>query len=68
MGVEPRGRVIQRSDPNNSQEEDSRERSKAIHKRLSAHWSRAEKWLRGIAARQPQLFAHWQLGVKCAKG
>ncbi len=31
------------------------------YKRLRGHKRRARKWLEAIAARQPNLFAHWQL-------
>lgn len=33
------------------------------YKRLSRHRRRAERWLGGIARREPQLFAHWQMGI-----
>lgn len=33
------------------------------YKRLARHRRRAEYWLGGIARREPQLFAHWQMGV-----
>jgi RNA-directed DNA polymerase len=37
------------------------------YKRLQRHRLRAERWLGGIAQRQPRLFAHWHLlGVKPA--
>ena len=32
------------------------------YKKLRYHWRRARQWLEGIASRQPNLFAHWQLG------
>lgn len=32
-------------------------------KRLSRHRRRAEYWLGRIAQREPQLFAHWQMGI-----
>jgi RNA-directed DNA polymerase len=37
------------------------------YKRLARHRLRAERWLGGIACREPRLFAHWHLlGVKPA--
>jgi len=33
------------------------------YKRLARHRRRAEYWLGRIARREPQLFAHWQMGV-----
>ena len=33
------------------------------YKRLARHRRRAEYWLGGIARREPQLFAHWQMGI-----
>ena len=33
------------------------------YKRLSCHRRRAEHWLGRIARREPQLFAHWQMGI-----
>jgi len=39
------------------------------YKRLQRHRLRAERWLGGIARREPRLFAHWHLlGVKPAAG
>lgn len=39
------------------------------YKRLARHRHRAERWLGGIAQREPRLFAHWHLlGVKPAVG
>lgn len=39
------------------------------YKRLRRHRLRAERWLGGIARREPRLFAHWHLlGVKPAAG
>lgn len=39
------------------------------YKRLRGHRRRAERWLGGIARREPRLFAHWfLLGVKPAAG
>jgi len=39
------------------------------YKRLRRHRLRAERWLGGIASREPRLFAHWHLlGVKPAAG
>jgi RNA-directed DNA polymerase len=39
------------------------------YKRLRGHRLRAERWLGGIARREPRLFAHWHLlGVKPAAG
>ena len=32
-------------------------------KRLSRHRRRAEYWLGRVARREPQLFAHWQMGI-----
>ncbi len=37
-------------------------------KKLKHHRRRAEHWLGKIAIRQPQLFPHWQLGVKPTAG
>jgi RNA-directed DNA polymerase len=38
-------------------------------KRLRAHQSRAERWLGGVARREPSMFAHWQLlGLKPTAG
>jgi RNA-directed DNA polymerase len=34
------------------------------YKRLKTRRVKSQRWLRGIAVRQPQLFAHWQLGRK----
>jgi len=33
------------------------------YKRLARHRRRAEYWLGGIARRESQLFAHWQMGI-----
>ncbi len=33
------------------------------YKRLNRHRRRAEYWLGRIAKREPQLFAHWQMGI-----
>lgn len=33
------------------------------YKRFKFHQRRATKWLRSIAKRQPELFAHWQIGI-----
>ena len=38
------------------------------YKRLSCHRRRAEHWLGRIARREPQLFAHWQMGILPAAG
>lgn len=39
------------------------------YKRLRRHRRRAERWLGGVACREPRMFAHWQLlGVKPAAG
>lgn len=39
------------------------------YKRLTGHRRRAERWLGGIARREPRLFAHWHLlGLKPAAG
>ena len=37
-------------------------------KKLKRHRRRAEYWLGNVARRQPQLFPHWQLGVKPTAG
>jgi len=37
-------------------------------KRLRRHRRRAEYWLGRVAKRQPQLFPHWQMGVKPTAG
>lgn len=34
------------------------------YKRLRAHDARARRWLQTVARREPNLFAHWQLGVR----
>jgi RNA-directed DNA polymerase len=38
------------------------------YKRLRRHKRRAEYWLGRIARKAPQLFAHWQMGVRPAAG
>ena len=38
------------------------------YKRFLNHRRRAEYWLGRIARREPQLFAHWQMGLKPAAG
>lgn len=38
------------------------------YKRLSRHRRRAEYWLGKIAKREPQLFVHWQMGIRPAAG
>lgn len=38
------------------------------YKRLSRHRRRAEYWLGRIARREPQLFAHWRMGILPAAG
>jgi RNA-directed DNA polymerase len=38
------------------------------YKKLSRHRRRAEHWLGRIARRDPQLFAHWQMGILPAVG
>jgi RNA-directed DNA polymerase len=38
------------------------------YKRLRGHRRRAEYWLGRIARRQPQLFPHWQMGIKPTAG
>jgi len=38
------------------------------YKKLSRHRRRAEHWLGRIARREPQLFAHWQMGILPAAG
>ena len=37
-------------------------------KKLKGHRRRAEHWLGNVAQRQPQLFPHWQLGIKPTAG
>lgn len=37
--------------------------AKRKYKKLSRHQRRAERWLGRIAKREPQLFAHWQMGI-----
>lgn len=34
------------------------------YKRLRGHRSRAIEWLAGVARREPNLFAHWRIGVR----
>ena len=34
------------------------------YKKLRGHKRRAEHWLGRIARREPQMFAHWALGVR----
>ena len=38
------------------------------YKRLRGHRRRAEYWLWRIARKQPQLFPHWQMGIKPMAG
>ncbi|MFA5363317.1 MAG: group II intron reverse transcriptase/maturase [Candidatus Omnitrophota bacterium] len=38
------------------------------YKRLKGHQRRARYWLEGIAKREPQLFAHWQMGMQPTAG
>jgi len=38
------------------------------YKRLSRHRRRAEHWLGRVARREPQLFAHWRMGILPAAG
>jgi len=38
------------------------------YKRLRRHKRRAEHWLGRIARKEPQLFAHWQMGVRPTAG
>lgn len=38
------------------------------HKRLRGHQRRAKHWLDGIAKREPQMFAHWQMGMQPTTG
>ena len=38
------------------------------YKRLRRHKRRAEYWLGRIARKEPQLFTHWQMGVRPAVG
>ena len=37
-------------------------------KKLKGHRRRAEHWLGNVAKRQPQLFPHWQFGIKPTAG
>jgi RNA-directed DNA polymerase len=34
------------------------------YKRLRRRWSWAWRWLTGVAGREPNLFAHWRMGVR----
>jgi len=34
------------------------------YKSFRFHQREATQWLRGIAKRQPELFAHWQMGIR----
>lgn len=34
------------------------------YKRFRFHQRRAVQWLRGVSKRQPELFAHWQVGIR----
>jgi RNA-directed DNA polymerase len=36
------------------------------YKRLRGHLRRAKRWLARVARREPNLFAHWKLGVRPA--
>ncbi|HUS89263.1 MAG TPA: group II intron reverse transcriptase/maturase [Desulfosporosinus sp.] len=38
------------------------------YKKLENHRTRAEKWLGNIAKREPNLFAHWKMGIKPTAG
>jgi RNA-directed DNA polymerase len=38
------------------------------YKRFKRHRRRAEYWLGRVARREPNLFAHWQMGIKPAAG
>lgn len=38
------------------------------YKRLNRHRRRAEHWLGRVARREPQLFAHWRMGILPAAG
>jgi len=38
------------------------------YKRLHRHKRRAEHWLGRIARKEPQLFTHWQMGIRPAAG
>ena len=38
------------------------------YKRLTRHHRRAEYWLGRVARREPQLFAHWKMGIVPAAG
>jgi len=38
------------------------------YKKLCRHRRRAEYWLGKIAPREPQLFVHWQMGIRPAAG
>jgi RNA-directed DNA polymerase len=34
------------------------------YKRLRRRWPKAWRWLAGVAGREPNLFAHWRMGVR----
>ena len=38
--------------------------AKRKYKRLRGYTRQAKRWLARVARREPQLFAHWQLGVR----
>ena len=38
------------------------------YKKLARHRRRAEHWLGRLARRQPELFAHWQMGILPSAG
>lgn len=38
--------------------------AKRRYKKLHGSFSQALRWLAGIARRQPELFAHWKIGIK----
>jgi len=38
------------------------------YKKLRGHLQRATHWLGRIARREPNLFAHWQMGMRPAAG
>ena len=38
------------------------------YKRLRGHLQRARQWLERIAKKEPQLFAHWQMGIRPTTG
>jgi RNA-directed DNA polymerase len=38
--------------------------AKRKYKKLSSHHRRAAHWIARISRRSPELFAHWQMGVR----